>query len=572
MKLDRKLFLLLKAARKPFIFSILCGALTAFTIIYKADILSIILKLVFLDSNNLSQVQNYIFTLILIVFFQFIFSILKEWSAGKTSEIIKTGLRRKLLTHVYNMGPIYGRQKSTGEISNLIVEGIDGIDQYFSQYLPGLFLAAIVPISILFFIFPTDILSGIVLLVTAPLIPFFMILIGGAADKLTKKQWDSLSRMSAYFLDIFQGIVTLKIFNKSKEQINEVKKISEKFRRSTMKVLRVAFLSALTLEILASISTAIIAVEIGLRLLYGKFDFQSAMFILILAPEFYLPLRRLGSQFHAGQESIAAAQKLYEVLDHRIIIPEKTNTNFSSIKPGTIEFQNVSFKYDPNGTNAINKVNIKLEEGKFNALVGYSGGGKSTIVNLLLKFICPTEGKIIIGKNELSTIPTKEWQNAVSLIPQKPYMFHASVKDNIDVGRNYKIDQVIRAAKAAYIHNFVSELPLGYNTIIGEQGARLSGGQIQRIALARAFLKDSPLLILDEPTSNLDPRTEELIFEAMHNLVKNKTVLAIAHKLKTIQFADNIYVINHGEVEESGTHAELIGQKKIYYNLVSAHV
>lgn len=572
MNLDRNLIALLNSARKPFIFSILSGAFTGIAVIYKADILSIILKSVFLDNNSLSQVLNFILILILIIFLQFLFSVLKEWSAGKTSEIIKSGLRNRLLNHVNHLGPVYGRQKSSGEISNLIVEGIDGIDQYFSLYLPGLFLAAIVPISILLFIFPMDILSGIVLLLTAPLIPFFMILIGGAADKLTKKQWDSLSRMSDYFLDIFQGIVTLKIFNRSKEQINEIKNISEKFRQSTMKVLRVAFLSALTLEILASISMAIIAVEIGLRLLYGKFDFQSAMFILILAPEFYLPLRRLGSQFHSGQESVAAAQKLYEVLDRRIIIPDKTKADSSAIKPGSIEFQNVSFKYDPAGIKTINKINIKLDEGKFIALVGYSGGGKSTIVNLILKFIYPTEGKIITGENELSAIPTEEWRKAISLIPQKPYMFHASVKDNIDVGRNYEFEQIVSAARAAYIHDFISELPLGYDTIIGEQGARLSGGQIQRIALARAFLKDSPLLILDEPTSNLDPHAEELIFDAIHNLIKNKTVLAIAHKLKTIKFADKIYVLNRGKVVESGTHTELIRQKKTYYNMVSIYV
>ncbi len=572
MNLDKNLLVLLKSSRKFFVLSILSGALSGLTIIYKAYILSIILKLVFLKSNSLSQVQEYIVIFVIIVFLQFAFSVIKDWSAGKTSENIKTGLRNRFINHINHLGPINGRRKSSGEISNLIVEGIDGIDQYFSHYLPGLFLAVIVPLSILFFVFPTDILSAIVLLLTAPLIPFFMILIGEAANRLTKKQWDSLSRMSAYFLDIFQGIVTLKIFNKSKEQINEIKKISEKFRQSTMKVLRVAFLSALMLEILASISTAIIAVEIGLRLLYGTFDFQSAIFILILAPEFYLPLRRLGSQFHSGQQSVAAAQKLYEVLDSRLILSSNANAKVNKPELGSIELKNVSFKYDPDGKNIINKINLKIDERKFTALVGYSGAGKSTIVNLILKFIYPTAGKIIYGGNDLSKIPKEQWRNIISLISQKPYMFHASVKDNIDVGHNYKLENVVSAAKAAYIHDFVSGLPYGYDTIIGEQGARLSGGQIQQIALARAFLKDSPLLILDEPTSNLDPRLEELIFEAMRELIRNKTVLAIAHKVKTVQFADQLYVINQGEVVESGTHTQLIGQKKAYYNLVSAHV
>jgi ATP-binding cassette subfamily C protein CydD len=400
-----------------------------------------------------------------------------------------------------------------------------------------------------------------------------MILIGAAADKLTKRQWDSLSRMSGYFLDIFQGLVTLKIFNKSKEQIEEIKKISENFRRRTMKVLEVAFISALTLEILASISTAIIAVEIGLRLLYGKFDFQSAMFILILTPEFYLPLRALGSQFHSGQESVAAAQKLYEVLDYtRLIVPAQLESKIRVLEAGTIEFKNVSFKYDHNGQNALHKLNMKIEGRKFTALVGYSGAGKSTVVNLILKYILPGEGQIICGEHDLSAIPANIWRNQISLITQNPYMLHASARENIDLGRNYQTEQIVRAAEAAYIHDFISNLPQGYDTIIGEQGARLSAGQIQRLAIARAFLKDSPLLIMDEPTSNLDPQAEELIFEAMHRLVKNKTVLAIAHKLKTIHFADRIYVLNRGELEESGTHAELMGQRKTYYKLVAAHV
>lgn len=572
MNLDKNLLALLKSSFKPFLISISSGALTGLTIIYKAYILSKILNLVFLEQNSLSQVKGYIIILLIIVCFQLTFSVLKEWSAGKTSENIKSGLRNRFINHINVMGPVYGRQKSSGEISNLIIEGIDGVDQYFSHYLPGLFLAVIFPICILMFVFPTDLLSAIVLLMTAPLIPFFMILIGGAADKLTKKQWDSLSRMSAYFLDIFQGIVTLKIFNRSKEQINEIKNISEKFRQSTMKVLRVAFLSALTLEILASISTAIIAVEIGLRLLYGKFDFQSAMFILILAPEFYLPLRHLGSQFHSGQQSVAAAQKLYDVLDSRLIIPPHSVAKINRLEMGSIEFKNVSFKYDHNGRNALNKINLKIDERKFIALVGYSGAGKSTIVNLILKFIYPAKGKIICGESDLSTIPVKEWRKAISFIAQKPYMFHASIKDNIDVGHDYELEQIIKAAKASYIHEFIKGLPRGYETIIGEQGARLSGGQIQRIALARAFLKDSSLLIMDEPTSNLDPRAEELIFEALRKLAKSKTVLAIAHKLKTIQFADKVYVLSQGDVLESGTHMELIGKKKTYYNLVSAHV
>jgi ATP-binding cassette subfamily C protein CydD len=337
-----------------------------------------------------------------------------------------------------------------------------------------------------------------------------------------------------------------------------------------MKVLRVAFLSALVLEILASISTAIIAVEIGLRLLYKTFDFQSAMFILILAPEFYLPLRRLGSQFHTGQESVAAAQKLYEILDQPIQITENDSKKINTTHD-FITFENVTFKYDETAPNAIENINFKLKKGKFTALVGHSGSGKSTIVNLLLKFITPTSGQILLDGEDFSAISTENWRKNISIIPQKPYIFHASFKDNIDIGRIYKPEQIIEAARSAFIHDFIESLPNGYDTIVGEQGTKLSGGQIQRIALARAFLRDSEILILDEPTSNLDPHAENMIFEALQNLTKNKTVLAIAHRLKTIQTADNIIVLNQGKIEESGIHSELIEKKSTYFKLVSGN-
>jgi len=571
MNLDKRLLALLKTARSPFVFTIVTGTIAGLAVIFKAGILSSVLNSVFLEDKGISDVSNSIFILIAIVAVQFLFFFLREWSAGKTSERIKTGLRNDLIGHINDLGPINSRNKSTGELSSLMVEGVDGIDRYFSQYLPGLFLTAIIPILILFFVFPQDILSGIILLVTAPLIPFFMILIGKSANDLTRKQWDTLSRMSSFFLDIFQGLVTLKIFNKSKQQINQLRAVSEKFRRSTMKVLRVAFLSALMLEIIASISTAIIAAEIGLRLLHGSFDFRSAIFILLLAPEFYLPLRRLGSQFHAGQESLAAAHKLYEVLEQKTASLEGSG-RIQSVKPQDIVFRDVTFKYDPDGKDTIDRVNLEMGKGKFTVLAGYSGAGKSTIINLVLKFIDPAAGKITYGGNDLDSISAGEWRQMISLIPQKPYIFHGSIKDNIDIGRNHDIRQVAAAAKSAYIHDFISGLPRGYDTVIGEQGTDLSGGQVQRIAIARAFLKDSPLLILDEPTSNLDPTAEDLIFKAMRKLVKDKTVIGIAHKLKTLQSAETIYVIDNGRVEELGTHAQLQAHRKIYYRRVGTHV
>ncbi len=536
-------------------------------LIGQAYLLSQIVSRVFLDGHTLTQVGGRLGALVGISVARAGLLWGGEVAANRAAGQVKRQMRERLFRHLTALGPVFVRGERTGELVNTAVKGIEELDAYFSQYLPQLALAVLIPLVTLLFVFPIDPLSGVVLLVTAPLIPFFMMLIGSLASALSRRQWTTLSRMSAHFLDVLQGLTTLKLLGRSRDQIQTITRISDRFREATMGVLRVAFLSALVLEMLATISTAVIAVEIGLRLLYDKLPFDEAFFVLILAPEFYLPLRLLGTRFHAGIAGATAAARMFEVLEQAPRVSSTATDWIAAVQ--TIRFENVRAAYEDRA--ALNGVSFEMQPGQKVALVGASGAGKSTVATLLLRLIDPSAGHIWIGDTALGTIPAKVWREQTAWVPQNPYLFAASVADNIRLARPAApLDDVKRAAEAAHAADFIQRLPQGYETVIGERGARLSGGQAQRIALARAFLKDAPLLVLDEATSNLDPETETLVQLAIRQLMQGRTTLIIAHRLSTVQDADQIVVLENGWVAEVGNHASLVARQGVYYKLVSA--
>jgi ATP-binding cassette subfamily C protein CydCD len=399
--------------------------------------------------------------------------------------------------------------------------------------------------------------------------------------------------MSAFFLDILQGLATLKMLGRSQAQVKSIEAASDQYRRVTLGVLRVTFLSALVLELLATISTAVVAVEVGLRLLYGRLEFEQAFFVLLLAPEFYLPLRMLGLRFHTGMAGVAASKRIFEVFGEvqagaaKSAAKAKSTANAQDAAgtaylagtedrgvfwPAPVTFDRVSFSYGSAGDKqppALQEVSFSIPPGKTVALVGQSGAGKSTLVDLLLRFQAPQQGKIRIGERSLQNIPAEAWRSQVAWVPQQPYLFYGTIEENIRLGKpGASRAEVEAAAHLAHADGFILALPQGYDTWIGERGASLSGGERQRIALARAFLMEAPLVILDEAAANLDPLNEALLQDSLRHLLAGRSALLIAHRLGSALNADQVVVLEQGRLVEQGSPQELLRQDGPFARLV----
>jgi ATP-binding cassette, subfamily C, bacterial CydCD len=573
--MQKRLFALLRDTPVDLILTILASFIIGLLIIWQAYSLGRAINRVFLEGASLSQVGPLLRTLLFIIILRAVLSWGSDVSANHVAIRIKASLRERLFHHLLELGPAFTRDERTGELTATATDGIEALDAYFSQYIPQLVISALIPLTILVIVFPLDPLSGFILLVTAPLIPIFMVLIGKAAEALTNRQYDTLRRLSAHFLDSLQGLTTLKQFGRSKSHLKNIQQASDHFRDVTLNVLRITFLSALVLEMVATISTAIIAVEVGLRLLYGRMAFEQALFLLVLAPEFYLPLRMLGLRFHAGMSGTAAAKRIFEVLDTQpnLYRPVSMDQNLQAEeeKALSIRFNDVCFSYPGETTSTLTNISFQVLQGQHIALVGATGSGKTTLMSLLLRLADPTRGSVTIEGIDLKDIHPEFWRNNIAWVPQRPHLFHESIEANIRLADPSASDeQVIAAAQAAHLHEFVQSLPEGYRTIIGEGGARLSGGQAQRLAIARAFLKDAPLLVLDEPTSSLDPEQEMLLEDSINKLMNDRTVITIAHRLNSIIKADQIIVMDGGQIVEIGIHTELLARNGKYVALLKA--
>jgi ATP-binding cassette subfamily C protein CydD len=537
------------------------GALISVLIVVQAHYLSLLIDDVFL--KNGSGGWGWLLALLLVILGRAVLNWAGDASASKAAGLVKKSLREAVFNHLLKLGPAYTRGERSGELTNTALEGVETLDAYYSQYLPQLFLTMLVPLVVVVAVFSADVLSGVVLLVTMPILPVFMILIGLQAQAKSQKQFNILSQMSAHFLDVLQGLTTLKLFGRGQHQEETIARVSERYRQRTMSVLRIAFLSALVMEVGATLSTAIVAVEIGLRLLYGHIEFQSAFFVLLLAPEFYQPLRTVGQRFHASTSGIAAASRIFEILD--MPAPGEAEAEAAALSPQPLlktplnsiglRLEQVSFAYPTaDGTRtALERVDFTIERGRKVGRTGPSGAGKSTVAQLILRFIQPDSGRIMVETGDgdflLNEMDPKEWRELVAWVPQNPYLFNDSVLENIRLGKPDASEaEIIAAAKLAHAHEFITGLPQGYGTILGERGARLSGGQIQRVSLARAFLRNAPLLVLDEATSNLDLENEALILDALDKLMAGRTVLMIAHRATLLERADQVIQLEAGRV------------------------
>jgi ATP-binding cassette, subfamily C, bacterial CydD len=550
--------------------TVLIGVLVAVVTVAQMAFLSEIVDLVFLKAGGRERVVTLLLLLAGTAVLRAGLLWVRETTAQQGAVRVKSDLRERLFAHVLRLGPAYARSERTGELTSTLTEGVERLDPFFARYLPQVLLSAVVPLLVVAYILPRDAASAVLLVVTAPVIPVMMVLVGSYAEEHTRRQWLALSRMGAHFLDALQGLPTLKAFGRVAAEEEKVERVSGEFRERTLKVLRYAFLSGLVLEFMTAAAIALVAVVLGVRLINGAISFQDAFLVLLLTPEFYRPLRELGIHRHAGMEGKAAAERIFEILDTPVPLDGTLQENLC----GELELSlsGVRFTYPGRDLPALEGLTLTLPAGSSTAVVGRSGSGKSTLVGLLLRFLHPAAGVISANGIPIGNLPAEAWRAHVALVPQRPHLFYGSVLENIRLAKpNASRYEVERAAELAGVAELIRRMSHGYDTQIGERGQRLSGGEAQRLAIARAFLKDAALLVMDEPTSSLDPESERLVRDAMDRLARGRTSLIVAHRLNTVSTADRIVVLHEGQVAETGTHAELLERKGHYSLLADAY-
>jgi ATP-binding cassette subfamily C protein CydD len=474
---------------------------------------------------------------------------MSEVVAQRAAGSVKGRLRARLSSRLIEVGPLYARGERTGDLVHTATQGVEQLEAFVTQYQVAKYLALLVPVLVFILILLLDPWTLPILLFTGPLLLVFMALIGGRTRELARRRERELGWMSAHFLDMLQGLSTLKMFGRSKEQADTIGAISRSHESLTMDVLRVAFQTSLVLELGATAATALVAITVSVRLMDGLLPFDAALTVLLLTPEFFQPLRRLSLNYHAGSAGRAAAERIYTLLD--LPVPARPAPAVRRPVPASmsLRFDDVHFAYDRGERPALNGLTFELPARSVTALRGPSGAGKTTVSNLLLRFAEPDRGGIYVDDVPLNEIDPYEWRAHVSWVPQHPYFFHGTIAENLRMARPGASEEaLIAAATAAHAHEFIVCLPIAYDTPIGERGVRLSGGQLQRLAIARAFLRDAKLLIFDEPTSNIGPESERQLRAAMAKLLIGRTAIIIAHGPGLVQQIDLLVDMDHGRV------------------------
>lgn len=521
------------------------GAVGAALVIAQAMLIAEVVVGAFQHGLTVGELGTPLLLLVAVAMGRAVVSWLTELAAHRASAAVKSELRGRLLERAVALGPGWLSGQRTGSLVALATRGVDVLDDYFSRYLPQLGLAVVVPVAVLARIVTEDWVSAAIIVGTLPLIPIFMVLIGWATRSQMDRQWRLLSRLSGHFLDVVAGLPTLKVFGRAKAQAESIKRITGEYRQATMRTLRIAFLSSFALELLATISVALVAVTIGMRLVHGEMDLYIGLVILVLAPEAYLPLRQVGAQFHAAAEGIAAAEEIFEVLE----APVPASGTGTVPPSGDICFEGVTVRYPGRSYDAVSDVSLTVASGETVAIVGPSGVGKSTLLNVLLGFTRTTAGTVSVGGADLAALDMEQWRSRVAWVPQRPHLYAGSIAENVRLARPDADDAAVRRALAdAGALEFVDALAAGADTALGEDGAGLSAGQRQRLALARAFLADRPVLLLDEPTASLDGETEAEVVEAVRRLAVGRTVLLVVHRPALLDVADRVVRLEEAAV------------------------
>ncbi|WP_123453654.1 thiol reductant ABC exporter subunit CydD [Streptomyces sp. PanSC19] len=522
---------------------VVLGVVGAALVIAQAMLIAEIVVGAFQQARSVADLTTPLLLLAGVAVARGLVSWLTELAAHRASAAVKSELRGRLLGRSAALGPGWLSGQKAGSLIALATRGVDALDDYFARYLPQLGLAVVVPVAVLARIVTEDWVSAAIIVVTLPLIPVFMILIGWYTQARMDRQWKLLSRLSGHFLDVVAGLPTLKIFGRAKAQAESIRAITSEYRRATMRTLRIAFLSSFALELLATLSVALVAVTIGMRLVHGELDLYTGLVVLILAPEAYLPLRQVGAQYHAAAEGLAAAEEIFEVLE----APVRGGGTGPVPDSVRLELDGVTVRHAGRAEPSLDAATLTVEPGETVALVGPSGAGKSTLLDVVLGFAVPEEGgSVRVGGVDLGSLDVEEWRSRIAWVPQRPYLFAGTIAENVRLARPDASDEAVRdALRDAGADGFVAGLPRGLDTVLGEDGAGLSAGQRQRLALARAFLADRPLLLLDEPTAGLDGATEAGVVGAVRRLAAGRTVLLVVHRPALLAVADRVVTLGN---------------------------
>ena len=529
---------------------VVLGIATALLVLLQATLLARVIVRAF-DGASLGDVRTDLALLGLTFAARGVLAWGFEVAGAQAASAVLSTLRRELVARRLRTQPTALDGVEAAEIAAAGVQGVDGLRAYFGRYLPQVVLACVVPVAVVGWVGAIDLTSALVMLLTLPLVPVFMWLIGRYTEERTLERWQALRLLSGHFLDVARGLPTLQAFNRSRAQARVLADVGERYRRTTMATLRIAFLSGSVLELAATVGVALVAVTVGVRLDGGSLGFQAALTVLILAPELYLPLRRLAAEFHASTDGLAVAERMLELLD----APPAVRTDGRLVAPtpreAPVRFEDVSFAYPSRPGLVLAGFDLELSPGETVSLVGPSGAGKSTVASLLLRFVEPDSGRVTVGGTDLAECRSELWRRQIAWVPQRPTIFRGTAADNIRLGDARARDRAVRdAAMLAGADRFIRSLPEGYRTVVGDGGRALSAGERRRIALARAFLRDAPLVILDEPTADLDPVSADVVAEAVERLCSGRTVLLIAHRPELVARADRVVALGGDAVRE----------------------
>ncbi len=562
-----------RGIRGPLVRTALLAALLACALLGQAWVLAVLLAAGVFEQAPLRQLWPLGLLLLLLALLRFVLAVGARQAAFRGAQRLAQTLRSRLLRGAQALGPYGLRAQSSGDLITRLVDGIEAILAYFARYLPQMLAAVLVPCVLVLAILPVDWLSGLVLLLTAPLIPLFMVLVGRAAARASERRYAQLTRLGAAFIEALGGLLTLRQLGAAERFAAHLEAESETYRTLTMQVLRVAFLSALVLEFFAMVSIAIVAVLIGFRLLWGELPLRAGLFVLLLAPEFYLPLRALGALRHTRMDALAAAEHL-AAFDAGAPAPAIPLSGAAAVRGSPspqIQLQRVTYRH-PGREVGIRDCDLVIRPGQVTALVGTSGCGKSTLLSLLLGFAAPEQGRILIDGLELARLDPAQWRECVAWVPQQTHIFEGTVRENLLLAAARADAAALdRAVEASGFAEVLARLPSGWETVLGERGLGLSGGELQRLALARALLRErARVWLFDEPTAHLDGAGARSIEALIRAAAVNRTVLLAVHRLGAARAADWLVVLREGRIVEQGPPLELERAGGAYRALLQA--